>query len=288
MPQLDATTVVAARGVGHHFGEVTALAEIEGVVERGTITVLLGPNGSGKTTLLRLLGGHLQPSQGSLELFGQSTHLLRSERSRRDLRRRVAYLSQHPALDPEMTVIEILRLLATLQGIERRQRPERIAETVAIFGLDTLLERRVEQLSGGQRRRLHLAAGLLQDAKLWLLDEPDAGLDAEGLQTLWQELRRRTDRGDTVVVVTHDSSTAEQAADVAWLLSAGRLIDQGPVGRILSEHSQQLVDSSAERTAAGDSRQGRQPGPRGRGQGRGQRGLSQRGQGPRGRGRRGR
>lgn len=256
----------ALRGVGRDFADVCALHHIAGTFEAGELVVLLGPNGSGKTTLLRLLGGHLRPSRGRLELFGHDVSKEGRWTASPELRRRIAYISQHPALDPEMTVGETLRFLATLQGLAGSLRQERLAAAIATFGLADLSSRRAHQLSGGQRRRLHLAAGLLQDADLWLLDEPDAGLDEDGQRILWQELRRLADGGAAVVVVTHHGQTAAATADVAWLLRDGHLEDRGPLARLLAEH--RLDHPGAETTGLPRRGSGRGHGPSTGGRGR--------------------
>jgi len=192
------------RGVGHRFGGTTALAGVDLELRPGRITALVGANGSGKTTLLRILAGILEPSAGEVEVLGIGRPAASGPGTRRALRRRSSYVSQDPALDPEMTGGEILSLAAALYGVRRRQ----VLDLAASFGVESHLSRRVSTWSGGLRRRLHLAVGMIHDPELLLLDEPAAGLDPEGRRLLWADLEARAERGRSVAIVTHDLATA--------------------------------------------------------------------------------
>ncbi len=147
--------------------------------------------------------------------------------ARRDLRARSTYVPQEIALDPEMTGRECLRLLATLYGFTGDERRRRLAETAERFGIAAHLDRRVQALSGGLRRRLHVAAGVLHDPDLLLLDEPTAGLDAEASAALWADLARRAREGAAVAMVTHDLAAAERHADAVLMLEAGEVVAEG-------------------------------------------------------------
>ncbi len=219
-------------GVIHHYdlgdrlGGVVppALDGVDLQVEAGALCALIGANGSGKTTLLRILAGILRPSAGAVRVLGVESPASRGDR---ELRRRSSYISQDPALDPEMTVGETLQLLAALHGVRRAERSRRVAEVAAAFGLEDRLSRRVDALSGGQRRRLHLAAGSIHDPELLLLDEPAAGLDPRGSDALWTELRRRHERGLTTVIVSHDLAAVEKHATAVAILDGGKLVAVG-------------------------------------------------------------
>jgi ABC-type multidrug transport system ATPase subunit len=210
------------------------LSGVDLVLERGTVTALAGPNGAGKTTLLRILAGLLAPSAGTVTVLGIEQPAAAGRRRARDLRRRLAYIPQDLALDPEMTGGEILWLLAALHGVPRAARRERIAALGEAFGTAAHLPRKVADWSGGLKRRLHLAAGMIHDPELLLLDEPTAGLDPAGTAALWAELERRARAGRAVAVVTHDLAAAERSADRIVLLDGGRIAagraDGGEVG----------------------------------------------------------
>jgi ABC-2 type transport system ATP-binding protein len=223
-----------ARGVGHGFEGRTALDGVDLDLPRGAITALVGVNGSGKTTLLRILGGILDPSAGEVDVLGISRPARRGAATRRALCRRASYVSQDPALDPEMTGGEVLALAATLYGVPRGVRRRRVAELAAAFGIGSHLARRVGSWSGGLRRRLHLAAGMVDDPELLLLDEPTAGLDPEGCRLLWADLEARAGRGRAVAIVTHDLAAVERHAGTVAVLDRGALVAAGSPQQIRS------------------------------------------------------
>jgi len=234
--------VARARKVGHRFGGTTALAGVDLELLRGRITALVGANGSGKTTLLRILAGILEPSAGEVEVLGIARPARSGRRTRRALRRRASYLSQEPALDPEMTGGEILALAATLYGVRRPCRRRRVAELAATFGVGSHLARRVSTWSGGLRRRLHLAAGMIHDPELLLLDEPTAGLDPEGRRLLWEDLEARAKRGRSVAIVTHDLAAAERHAATVAILDRGALVAAAPPAELLDVDGDRAAD----------------------------------------------
>lgn len=240
------TLAARVQHVTHRWnGGQTALRDVTLDLPRARITALIGANGAGKTTLLRILAGILHPTEGEVEILGipnpadpskaggAGRRRDRRSRARRHLRRRVAYVSQHPALDPEMTGRETLTLLAACHGVGPRHRRHRVETQARAFGAHTHLDRKVSQHSGGLRRRLHLAGALVHDPDLLLLDEPTAGLDDPGRHALWQELRRRTQAGRTVVIVTHDLQAVEDQADEVAILEAGHLLAAATPGDLV-------------------------------------------------------
>lgn len=217
---------VEARGIAHRYGKAApALDGVDLAVAAGTVTALIGANGSGKTTLLRILAGILVPTGGTVRVLGTEHPDGRRDRAQR---RRVSYVSQDPALDPEMTAGETLTLLAALHGVRRASRARRVDELGQAFGLTEELERRVDALSGGQRRRLHLAAGSIHNPELLCLDEPTAGLDPQGRDVLWTELGHRAANGRTTVIVSHDLAAIEAHAAAVCVLDRGAVIATGP------------------------------------------------------------
>ena len=245
-PAASSASAASLSGVAHVYdgrkGRVEALRGVDLTVQRGELTALLGVNGSGKSTLLALLAAVRRPSAGRVEVIGRETASLGSGELR-DLRARLAYARQDAALDPEMYVLETLELMATLYGVAGTRRRERVSELLDAFGLGDLASRRIDELSGGQRRRLHLASALVHDPELILLDEPAAGLDAPGTEALWAELTRRADAGVAVVLATHELAAAERHAGRVVLLEAGRIVADGAPADLVSEHeAESLAD----------------------------------------------
>jgi ABC-type multidrug transport system ATPase subunit len=209
-------------------GGIAALSGVDLDLSRGAVTALLGVNGAGKTTLLRILAGLLSPSAGEVSVLGAGPPAALGARRARAFRRRLSYVPQELSLDPEMTGRETLSLFATLNGVPGPERGRRVGELARAFGTVEHLPRPVAAWSGGLKRRLHLAVGMIHDPDLLLLDEPTAGLDVPGCDFLWAELLRRARAGVAVVVATHDLQAAERHADLAVILDAGRVVIAGP------------------------------------------------------------
>ncbi len=216
---------VRLEAAAKRFGEAAgafALEDTDLRVPKGRVVALAGANGSGKTTLLRLVAGDLRPTSGTVRVFGEDPASRPAS-----LRSRIAYVTQSLALDPEMRVAESLALFAALSGIRRRARASRIEGAAETFRLASHLEKRVSRLSGGLKRRLHIAIGLLGEPELILLDEPAAGLDPEGQELLWSIVEARRAAGAAVLVSTHDPASAEKHADRLLLLRDGRIVSKG-------------------------------------------------------------
>jgi ABC-2 type transport system ATP-binding protein len=211
-------------------GGVHALETIDLALERGTLTALVGANGSGKSTLIGVLAGTVEPSAGAAFVLGLPPH-------ERALRARIAYASQDVALDPEARARATLELFATLHGIQGSARRERIARAIELLDLGSLIDRPIARLSGGERRRVHLACALLHDAELLLLDEPTAGLDARSSSAFWRELHERTRSGATVLVATHELDIVEHMASEVLVLDAGLVLERGAPRDLVARHA---------------------------------------------------
>ncbi len=245
-----ATVAARVRRVSRTYaGGVQALTDIDLALANGTITALIGANGSGKSTLLRILAAIQEPTTGEVELLGMRRPSHRSWSSDPALRSRVTCISQSVALDPEMTGQETLTFLATCQGVPRGERAARIAQLAHSFALTSILSRLVRTYSGGQCQRLHVAAGLLSEAELLLLDEPTTGLDEAGCTMLWEELAQYVTRGRTVVLVTHDLLRAQHYADQVVLLHAGKLIAYGPPSTLIEKGSRSAASDGSREPA---------------------------------------
>jgi ABC-2 type transport system ATP-binding protein len=218
-------------------GGVRALDAIDLVLEHGSLTALVGANGAGKSTLLGVLAGTVAPSSGSAFVLGFPRHARASARDAIGLRARIAHASQDVALDPEAGTRATLELFAILHGLTGNEARERCASAVELLDLEPLLDRQVARLSGGERRRVHLACALLHDAELLLLDEPTAGLDARSRAAFWSELRARTRDGAAVLVATHELEVVERTSEEVIVLDAGRVLERGAPGDLVARHA---------------------------------------------------
>jgi ABC-2 type transport system ATP-binding protein len=203
----------------HRYGERTALAGLDLRVEQGEIFALLGPNGGGKTTLFRVLSTLIPVQSGRAEVLGFDCM-----RQTAEVRRRIGVVFQAPSLDKKLTVSENLRHQGHLYGLAGADLRRRADEALERLRLTDRRNERAETLSGGLRRRVELAKGLLHRPRLLLLDEPSTGLDPGSRGDLWDYLRQlRAEEGVTVVLTTHLLEEADRADRLA-ILNAGELV----------------------------------------------------------------
>jgi len=216
MPQLT-DPIVRVEGLTKRYGKHAVVDGVSFAVEPGTIVALIGGNGAGKTTTLKCLLG-ITPFQGTVEIGG-----LRVDRKGRDARRMVGYVPQLPAMNEEDTCEQALAFAAELRGATRQQ----AAEALEAVQLAPQRAMRVGELAGGMRQRLALAAALLGDPKLLLLDEPTASLDAGSRADFQHIIRRLRDEGRTVILSTHFYDRLEELADRVLVLRDGALVFDG-------------------------------------------------------------
>lgn len=207
------------QGLTHRYGDRPALNGISFTVNSKDIFGLLGPNGGGKTTLFRVLSTLFPIQQGEVSVLGFDVRT-----SAADVRRRIGVTFQSPSLDAKLTVRENLRHQGHLYGLSGRALMTRIAALLDTLGLADRAADRVEQLSGGLKRRAEIAKGLLHDPQLLLLDEPSTGLDPGARHDLWRYLEQlRTQNGVTVLVATHLMEEAERCDRLA-ILDSGEIV----------------------------------------------------------------
>ena len=212
---------IEVSGLSHSYGSRPALEGIHLQVESGEMFGLLGPNGGGKTTIFRILATLLVPSAGTARIFGAD--VVREPQAVRHL---IGVVFQSPSLDPKLTVSENLRHQGHLYGLRGRRLAQRSEEMLGRLGLTERRNQRAETLSGGLRRRLEIAKGLLHQPRLLLLDEPATGLDAGARRDLRHTLEGLRDQEVTILLTTHFLEEAE-ACDRLAILDQGRLVALG-------------------------------------------------------------
>ncbi len=214
-----ANSALSVKNVTHNYKEVVALNGLSLDVPAGQIFGVLGPNGSGKSTLFRLVSTLTRVQRGSVEVFGWCTQANTSQ-----VRQHLGVVFQSPSLDRKLTVLENIRCQAALYGLSGKERDDRIDEFVKRMGIADKLKLRCEKLSGGQKRRVELAKGLLHRPKVLLLDEPSSGLDPASRLDLWQALTQlRNEFGTTIVLTTHLLEEADKCDHVA-ILNLGAIV----------------------------------------------------------------
>jgi ABC-2 type transport system ATP-binding protein len=204
------------------YGKTEALRDVSFQVESGEIFGLLGPNGAGKTTTLRCLCTLAAPDAGRIELAGVS--VLEHPKAARQL---LGYVAQEVALDKVLTGRELLQLQAALYHLPRTQIAGRINTSLSLLGLEPWADQKTGTYSGGLRKRLDLAAGLLHAPAVLVLDEPTVGLDIESRRVIWDFLRQLRDRGTTVLLTSHYLEEIDALADRVAIIDQGTVIAEG-------------------------------------------------------------
>lgn len=218
-------------------GDIRALDRLDFQARFGEITAIVGANGSGKSTLLRILFGALRADSGSVRVLEFDPIL-----EPRAVRAQAGFVPQRTTLDPDMTGHESLALFCTLHGLPAHGQRRCIERLVDSFALHDVIRRRVGTYSGGMRRRLHLAIGMVHEPRLLLLDEPSSGLDPDSRATMWQSLRSYADERHALVVVTHDLEEVTRHCDRVCLLGRGRMRFDGTPHQIVAEHGRVTLE----------------------------------------------
>lgn len=228
------TAVIEFQGLTKRFGRLLAVDDLTFEVQPGEIVGFLGPNGAGKTTTLRMLLGLARPSAGTATIGGQPYRELR------DPLRRVGVVLEGAGAHPARTARGHLRV----QAMASRSAAARIDDMLDLVGLTSAADRRVGAFSLGMRQRLGLAAALLPDPDVLILDEPTNGLDPQGIRWLRDLLRTQAAEGRTVLVSSHLLAEVAQSVDSVVILNRGRLVTQAPLDQLTSSaDSEKLEDA---------------------------------------------
>ncbi len=205
-----------------NYGGIPAVKDISFTVQKGEIFGLLGPNGAGKTTTIRCLCTLAKPDGG--ELWVDGINVLSHPRQ---ARRRLGYVAQEVAIDKILTGRELLQLQASLYHLDAASARSRIDQLLDILGLTTYADQKTGTYSGGLRKRLDLAAGLLHQPAVLILDEPSVGLDIESRFILWEFLRQLRTAGTTVLITSHYLEEIDALADRLAIVDQGQVIAEG-------------------------------------------------------------
>ena len=218
---------IDVRDLSKRFGALRAVNHVSIQIEQGHITGFLGPNGSGKTTTLRMLCGLLTPDSGSGHVLGLDFPLQAEA-----IKRQTGYMTQRFSLYEDLTIEENLTFIARVYSLDNVAR--RVDDTLAKLGLTGRAKQLAGQLSGGWKQRLALAAAVMHEPKLLLLDEPTAGVDPQARRDFWDEIHRLSDEGLTVLVSTHYMDEAERCHEIAYIFN-GDLIARGTAEQVIEQ-----------------------------------------------------
>lgn len=218
---------IDVHGMTKRFGHLTAVNHIGLQVGKGEICGFLGPNGSGKTTFIRMLCGLLRADEGSGTVLGYNV-ITQSE----VIKRQVGYMTQRFSFYEDLSIYENLDFVARMYSMPNRA--ETVRESVRRLGLEERQHQLAGELSGGWKQRLALAACLIHDPKLLLLDEPTAGVDPQARRDFWEEIHRLAGQGLTFLIATHYMDEAERCHRLAFILN-GNLLTQGTVSEVVEQ-----------------------------------------------------
>jgi ABC-2 type transport system ATP-binding protein len=220
------------------FGDLVAVDHISLSITPGEIFGLLGPNGAGKTTTLKMLLTLLTPTSGHATVAGFDI-----ENQANEIRKRIGYVPQETALDIRLTAYENLRLFADLYNLPRKEIKTRILEVLKLVELDNRKDDLVGHYSGGMKRRLEIARGLLPKPEVLFLDEPTAGLDPQTRRVVWDFIHAlQKDWNLTIIATTHYLEEAEQEMDRVAIIDLGHIVTMGTPEELKNDFGQDLVE----------------------------------------------
>ncbi|MEU9250600.1 ATP-binding cassette domain-containing protein [Streptomyces sp. NPDC048270] len=218
---------IETAGLVKVFGETRAVDGVDLAVPAGTVYGVLGPNGAGKTTVVKVLATLLRPDGGEARVFGKDV-----TREADAVRSRVSLTGQYASVDEDLTGTENLVLLARLLGHSRPAARERAGQLLEAFGLSAAAARQVKQYSGGMRRRIDIAASILNTPDLLFLDEPTTGLDPRSRNQVWEIVRAVVAQGTTVLLTTQYLDEADHLASRIAVIDHGKVIAEGTKGEL--------------------------------------------------------
>ena len=237
--------IIEAKDVVKRFGDITAVDKISFAVREGEIFAFLGPNGAGKSTTISMLTTMLRPTSGTLTLNG---HNVTKEQD--SARKSFGIVFQDPALEEELSAYENMQIHAVLYHVPKKDQDKSIEELLKLVDLWERKDSMVKTYSGGMRRRLEIARGLMHHPKILFLDEPTLGLDTQTRNLLWDYVKKLSEtKGMTIFFTTHYLDEAEAVADRIAIIDHGKIIATGTVKELTKQtKTKSLEDAYLELT----------------------------------------
>ena len=225
-------TAIVTKGLTKRYdGDILAVNVLDLTIEKNTIYALLGPNGAGKTTTISMLTTLVAPSSGSAQVLGFDI-----VRQAEQVRRKIGVTFQEIVLDPDLTGRETLDFHARLYKMGKTERLVKTAELLKLVELDGAADRHTKTYSGGMKRRLELARGLITDPKILFLDEPTQGLDPQNRTKIWEYIRTlKANTDTTVLLTTHYMDEAEALADQVGIMDDGKIVVEGAPSELINQ-----------------------------------------------------
>lgn len=232
--------VIEARDVVKTFGDIKAVDDISFAVKAGEIFAFLGPNGAGKSTTISMLTTMLRPTGGKLYLNGHDV-----QKNQADARKSFGIVFQDPALEEELSAYENMLVHAVLYGIPKKEQRNRIEELLKLVDLWERKDSMVKTYSGGMRRRLEIARGLMHHPKILFLDEPTLGLDTQTRNLLWDYVKKLSrHEGMTIFFTTHYLDEAEAVADRIAIIDHGKIVATGTSAQLAKKTGTKTLEDA--------------------------------------------
>ena len=228
--------MIVAKALTKTYGDFTAVDGINFTVTRGEAFGLLGPNGAGKSTTMRMIGATLERTSGDLEILGKDPNSKGPE-----IRAHLGVVPQQDNLDRELKVWENLYIYGRYFGLSRKFLKRKVEELIGFVQLEDKRDSKTEALSGGMKRRLTIARGLVNEPEILMLDEPTTGLDPQARHVLWDRLFRLKEQGVTLVITTHYMDEAEQLCDRLIVMDKGKIMAEGSPAELIRDYSSREV-----------------------------------------------
>jgi lipooligosaccharide transport system ATP-binding protein len=236
VPSDPSSPLVHARGLTKRFGDFTAVDAVDLDVQPGEAFGFLGPNGAGKTSTMRMIGCVSPVTAGTLRVLGMDPATQGSL-----IRGRLGVVPQQDTLDMELTVMENLIIYGRYFDLSYKEARRRASELLQFVQLGDRADDEVEPLSGGMKRRLTIARGLINEPDMILLDEPTTGLDPQARHLVWERLYRLKKQGVTLILTTHYMDEAEQLCDRLVVMDKARIVAEGSPRSLIEQHSSREV-----------------------------------------------
>jgi len=232
--------IIAAEDVYKSFGKIKAVDHINFEIFPGEIFAFLGPNGAGKSTTIKMLTTMLRPTSGKLYLAGHDV-----TKDQAAVRQSLGIVFQDPSLDEELTAKENMELHAALYHVPKAEQSKRIAELLKLVGLSERRDSFIKTFSGGMRRRLEIARGLLHHPKVLFLDEPTLGLDTQTRNVLWDYVKKLSKHeGMTIFFTTHYLDEAEEVAERIAIIDHGKIVAIGTTKELVRQTKTKTLEQA--------------------------------------------
>ena len=222
-------SAIFAKQLSKKYGELSAVNNVDLSVPNGICFGLLGPNGAGKTTMIQMLQASSPITKGRLKVLGTDV-----SKESRSIRRRIGVIPQEDNLDPDFTVEYNLIVYARYYGISTEDAKNKSSKLLEKVGLTDKANERISNLSGGMKRRLIVARGMINDPELLILDEPTTGLDPQARHSVWDQIRIFKNNGKTVLLTTHYMDEAEILCDELAIMDSGKILIRGTPKDLIS------------------------------------------------------